>query len=199
VLASDQEPDGDALSAIVVKRPRLGSVRLFPNGAFIYQAGAASRVVRDALLPRIYGITTSIDVHDARSAFDCGRAHSGGQTSRGDDAIMTSKQKQRIGMGAAAAVIVIGGVVFALSRQKNAALPDRALLLCMACKNEFTMTLDDLHDHDVKHKGENVTCPKCGKPEAVLAVKCQSCGATSPLIRGMFACPVCGKPLRPAK
>ena len=108
---------------------------------------------------------------------------------------MNQRQKQ-ITMGAAAAIVVLTGIVYWFWRPSNNVNAPRGVWwICTndQCRNEFSMTMAEFSDHHAKHYGEPVTCPKCHSV-AIKADKCPSCGKVFVMQRNSNKCPACGKP-----
>ena len=106
--------------------------------------------------------------------------------------------------------LIIGGVVvaaligyiawFAIHKPAiSADLPDGTFWVCKKCDNHFAMSEKALNDHQAKHYGEPLPCPKCGSTELIRSIKCQNCGEYYPMNRrgSELKCPKCGTPAVP--
>ena len=108
--------------------------------------------------------------------------------------------KQKLIYGAV--IIVVVGTVLAIwgtrSSPNNANFPEGTDWLCLnqSCNNHFKLTIQELGEHHKANYGQPVKCPKCGQ-RADRADVCKSCGKVYIQMRGMQACPFCGKPLAP--
>ncbi len=97
----------------------------------------------------------------------------------------------------AGGLLLIGVIVWANVRKP----PPPPLLMPdgtpWVCKNghEFTLTSQQLADHQAKHSGEPVLCPVCGA-ESDRAVKCPHCEhMVVPGPAPDHLCPVCKNPI----
>src|SRR5687768_13413478 len=79
-------------------------------------------------------------------------------------------------------VVVTAAVVFVASAFMGGGgaidtAEDGTAYVCQnpACKNEFTLTGEQISQHHRDHYGAPLPCPKCGKPDIAPATRCPTC------------------------
>jgi predicted RNA-binding Zn-ribbon protein involved in translation (DUF1610 family) len=78
-------------------------------------------------------------------------------------------------------------------------MPNGSFWVCKKCGNHFAMSERELNEHQAKHYGEPLPCPKCGSTDLVRSIRCEKCGEYYPMGRGgpNLKCPKCGTPATP--
>ena len=107
--------------------------------------------------------------------------------------------KRNLMFGAVVVIIIAVVLIYAQARgpANNANFPEGLQYVCTdpGCGNAFTMTTREFGQHNEKHYGQPVPCPKCEKTTTARAERCPHCGHVHKAQRGMAPCPQCGKDL----
>jgi rubrerythrin len=113
-----------------------------------------------------------------------------------------SDQKQKwltIG-GVLIIVLAAGYIAWSLHKPANSVdLPNGTFWVCKKCDNHFALSEKALNEHQAKHYGEPLPCPKCGSTELIRSIRCEKCGEYYPMNRrgADLKCPKCGTPASP--
>ncbi len=111
----------------------------------------------------------------------------------------SDRKKAYIGGGILlVALVYIAFSLFHRSPAEGSAMPDGTFWVCKKCDNHFNVSEKALNEHQLKHYGEPLPCPKCGSTELIRSIKCSNCGEYYPMARGgEQKCPKCGTPVNP--